>query len=310
MAEYRIDAVVNSRALLGESPHYDPVTNEVIWVDCDGGIVNFFNCSDKTNRQIRLDAKVAIAIPTSSGRYVIANCVKSICLINRNSGSVKELCMVEPDKPLNRFNDAKCDQLGRLWYGTLYPASPADIFANKEPISYGGLYTYDGVAIKQHLWDIGISNGIDWSLDGKTMYYIDSFPRKIYSFDFDLENGTISNQVMKIDYLNDASLGLPDGMCRDEEGKLWVAGNFCSNVTRWDPDTGEKLMQIQFPVKKITACCFGGPNYDVLYVTSGIFGADEEELEKYPLSGALFAVYGLGIKGLPVNVFDDSKCNF
>ena len=170
------------------------------------------------------------------------------------------------------------------------------------------IFVYCIVNLKHHLSDIGISNGIEWSLDAKTMYYIDSLPKRVvYSFDYDETAMSILNQKVLIDYATDNSLGLPDGMCRDSEGKLWIAAPQAGNVTRWDPVNGEKLMQIKLPVVKPTSCCFGGPNYDVLYVTSGIFGAGTDELKEYPLSGALFAITGLGVKGLPANAFDDSK---
>ena len=166
------------------------------------------------------------------------------------------------------------------------------------------------MSVKHHLSGIGISNGMDWSLDGKTFYYTDSLPKiQIYSFDFDETSSTISNQKVAIDYSVSRDLGLPDGLCRDSEGKLWVASpNGKSNVTRWDPVTGEKLLELQVPVVKPTSCCFGGPKYDTLYVTSGLFSAGPEEIEKFPLSGSIFSVTGLGVTGLPANLFDDSKC--
>lgn len=154
-----------------------------------------------------------------------------------------------------------------------------------------------------------LSNGMDWSVDGGKFYYINSIPKQIYSFDFDGSMGTITNQKTIVDYnQHPSSLGYPDGMCRDSEGKLWIAGVCGGNVTRWDPLTGEKLLTIDMPVCHPTACCFGGANLDVLYVTSGLFGCTGEELERYPLSGSLFAITGLGVKGVPGHTFDDSKC--
>lgn len=168
--------------------------------------------------------------------------------------------------------------------------------------------SYYLVTIKQHLKKVELSNGIDWSVDDKSLYYINSIPKKVYSFEYDADSGTIANQRVIIDYDSNPGLGYPDGMCRDSEGKLWIAGVCGSNVTRWDPETGEILLKIDMPVVHPTACCFGGPDYDTLYVTSGTFGSSQEEIEKFPLSGSLFAITGLGVTGLPAHVFDDSKC--
>ena len=166
------------------------------------------------------------------------------------------------------------------------------------------------VSLQHHLSDINISNGITWSLDWSTMYYIDSIPGKVYSFKYDETSGSLSDQKVIIDYSIDFSLGIPDGMCTDSEGMLWIAAPRGMNVTRWDPKTGKKLMQITLPVIKPTSCCFGGPNYDILYVTTAIFNASPDELAQYPLSGSIFAVTGLNITGLPPCTFDDSSyCN-
>ena len=241
---------------------------------------------------------------------------------------LKELVSVEPEKERNFFNDCKCDRLGRFWGGTMCPLT-----TRTPPIhidKMGSLYSYDGgikilirlyilyvfyasfyiVSIKHHLPGIGLSNGLDWSPDGKTFYYTESVPSKhIYSFDFDETNLTISNQRVAIDYSTNVELGVPDGLYSDNEGKLWVAGPFGkNNIIRWDPVTGEKLLELQVPVLKPTSCCFGGPKYDTLYVTSGLIGAGPEEIEKFPLSGGIFSVTGLGVTGLPANLFDDSKC--
>ena len=176
----------------------------------------------------------------------------------------------------------------------------------------GQLFTFLSlciVAVKHHLSGMGLSNGLDWSLDGKKFYFTESIPSKqIFSFDFDEATSTISNQKVAIDYSTSMELGVPDGLCRDAEGMLWVAAPFGkNNVIRWDPTTGEKLMELQVPVLRPTSCCFGGPNYDTLFVTSGTFGAGEEA-ERFPLSGSVFSITGLGVNGLPANLFDDSKC--
>ena len=225
---------------------------------------------------------------------------------------------MEPDKPDNRFNDAKCDRIGRLWVGTMGREEAPGVLPEKQ----GKLYSYDGgnyclnntlfincvVTMKDHVPDITVSNGITWSLDWSTMYYIDSAPKKVYSFKYNETSGSLSDQKVIIDYATDPSLGLPDGMCRDSEGMLWIAGFTGASVIRWNPQTGEKLMKVAIPALRTTSCCFGGPKYDILYVTSASENATVDELAQYPQSGAIFAVTGLGVTGLPPCQFDDSKC--
>jgi sugar lactone lactonase YvrE len=307
MTDPKVNVVLAVNASLGEGPHYDPTANELIWVDIDGMSINFLQLSDgnHTNRKLQLSDKPSIAIPcTSDANKLLVLLGRKICLLDRNTGEVlKELCSVEHDEDQNRFNDGKCDSQGRLWCGTLCVPTDGQFRVK------GSLYSFDGVTIKHHLSDIGISNGIEWSLDDSIMYYIDSIPkRKVYSFSYDKVTGGLSDQKVAVDFSLDDARGLPDGMCRDNEGKLWIAAPMAGVVGRWDPVTGDKLTEVAVPVKKPTSCCFGGPDYDVLYVTSGVMGAGPEELAECPHSGDVFAITGLGVKGLPANTFDDSKC--
>ena len=108
---------------------------------------------------------------------------------------------------------------------------------------------------------------------------------------------------MAVDYAQDDALGLPDSMCIDAEGMLWVAGCTRAAVTRWDPATGKKLAHIPIPAQNVTCCCFGGPNYDKLFVTSGSIYADQSLLQQYPHPGAVFVVEELGVCGLPPQKF-------
>ena len=155
----------------------------------------------------------------------------------------------------------------------------------------------------KHVSDISVSNGMAWSPDGSRMYFIDTVPAKVYAFDYDEQEGTVSNQQVCVDYMQDKTLGFPDGMCTDINGRLWVCGFYGPGVTCFDPQTGKQLAQVDLPVYNATSCCFGGPDYDWLFVTSASFATDEEEWVKYPHSGGIFVVKGLGAKGMPASRF-------
>ena len=134
------------------------------------------------------------------------------------------------------------------------------------------------------------------------MYYIDSIPKKVYSFDFDLASGIISNQKVFADYAKDDNPGFPDGMCTDSEGRLWVASFGTGMVTCWDPKTGGEVVRVNIPgARNITSCCFGGPDFNWLFVTTAHFSVREPSKE--PNAGGIFVVKNLGAKGLPANRF-------
>lgn len=185
----------------------------------------------------------------------------------------------------NRFNDGKCDPAGRFWAGTM-----------ETETRKGALFRLDpDLSVHQMLDGVGCSNGIVWSLDRKTMYYIDTRTRRIDAFDYELGAGVISNRRPIVTVPEEH--GHPDGMTMDAEGKLWVAhwDGWC--VCRWDPATGELLQKIRLPVARPTSCAFGGAGLDTLYVTSATTELDSAALAKQPEAGGLF-ICNPGVRGL------------
>jgi sugar lactone lactonase YvrE len=131
------------------------------------------------------------------------------------------------------------------------------------------------------LEDVGCSNGIVWTHDKKTMYYIDTPTMKIDAFDYDLATGAISKRRTAVTVAEEH--GSPDGMTIDAEGKLWVAHWDGWRVCRWDPTTGKLIQKVRLPVARPTSCAFGGPALDTLYITSA-----SNELNPAAKAGGLF----------------------
>lgn len=299
MGDYAVEVFVDNQALLAEGPFYDHTANELIWVDILNKRINFTDVSTKHTRTITLPECVGAAIPVEgSASQLVALVGRSICIVDRQTGEVQhQLAKVDEDHPKNRLNDGKCDTQGRLWCGTMgYEAFPGDPVPKD-----GSLYCYNGTThvLTQKVTSVSVSNGMAWSPNNDKMFYIDSEPKKLWSYDFDDATGTLMNQQVLVDY-HVRQLGNPDGMCTDSEGRLWVAGFFDGTVFCWDPSTGELLAKVEFPARRTTSCCFGGPDCRWLFVTTARLGAGEEELTKYPLSGAIFVVKEppLGAKGV------------
>jgi len=197
----------------------------------------------------------------------------------------------EKEKIGNRFNDGKCDPRGRFVAGTL------EILEKNGPL--GALYVLDTDLSVRTLLPSGqttISNGLAWSSDGKTLYYIDSPLKRVDAFDYNLDTAELSNRRTIITIEN----GYPDGMTIDTEGMLWIAHWQGSCVTRWNPNNGKLLRTVNLPVSKVTSCCFGGKNLDVLYITTASY---EIDVTKEPLSGGLFILKNPGARGVPEPAF-------
>ena len=128
----------------------------------------------------------------------------------------------------------------------------------------------------------------------------------MFRYSYDKQTGLISNQEPFLDFTTYAytKMVFADGMCTDSEGRLWVAMYNGGSVTCWDPNTKEKLLTVKIPkARRITSCCFGGPDYEWLFVTSARHFATDEELSEYTNSGAVFVIKDLGVHGTLSNKF-------
>jgi sugar lactone lactonase YvrE len=170
----------------------------------------------------------------------------------------------------------------------------------KEKEATGALYRLEGSTVERMLPNVTISNGIGWSPDDATMYYIDTPTRKVSAFDYDIDRGLMGRRRTAFDFSSQE--GVPDGMAVDEEGMLWVAHWGGSKVSRCNPRTGEVVDQVFVPALNVSSCCFGGTRMDELYVTTAREGLDSAVLTRYPSSGGLFRARP-GVRGLPTNCF-------
>ncbi|KAL3868868.1 hypothetical protein ACJMK2_041625 [Sinanodonta woodiana] len=295
--------VKNGASTVGEGPHWEEATQTLLYVDILEGDVHRWNSITGQDEKIHLDASVGFVTPCQKGGYMVG-LGKSLAHVDWETNTVTKLKEVDQEKN-TRFNDGKCDPSGRLWAGTMGMETKPTVLEHHQ----GSLYSLekDGT-LKSHLDKISISNGLAWSEDNRTMFYIDSIPRKVYAFDFDITTGEISNQRTAVNFGGPdtiESLGFPDGMTSDAEGKLWVACYSAGKVIQFDCETGKELRSVQFPAKKTTSCCFGGKNFDELYVTCAKTGLTELEFQTHqPLAGSVFKVTGLGVKGKPMYVYE------
>ncbi|GBN14202.1 Regucalcin [Araneus ventricosus] len=252
-----------------------------------------FAALDSQQQQFR-NGIVTFVIPYKSDpSKLLITLTRQVRKLDFETGQSEVLAELPAEPSTARFNDGKCDSNGRAWTGTLVPGE------NEK----GHLYRIDPEYALTRVSDkFTLSNGLAWSLDNRTMYFIDSEARKIYYFDYNIRDGTASNKQILIDYSQRRefdSLGVPDGMTIDIEGKLWVAhfGGAC--VLRIDPETRSVLRKIDMPCTNVTSCCFGGPHFDILYVTT----AQKAGVTDQPQAGAVFAITGLGTRGQPPNNF-------
>ncbi|XP_068165748.1 regucalcin [Antennarius striatus] len=297
MSSVKVECVVKASAVIGEGPVWEESQQHLLFVDIAGQKIQRWDSVTNHTQSVETDDMVAFVVPRKSGGYV-AGVGRSIVAVDWSTQKLTSLVDVDEDKPNNRFNDAKVDPIGRLFAGTMGREVRPTVVEKQQ----GSLFSVTSdLTVTKHLDQVDISNGLDWSLDQKTFFYIDSLSRTVDAFDYDSDTGSISNR--RVIYRMEDGEGFPDGMTIDAEGRLWVACYNGGRVINIDPITGVRLQTVSLPVTKITSCCFGGVDYSDLYVTSASLGLNETEIKHQPLAGGVFRVTGLGVKGLPSNSF-------
>ena len=200
----------------------------------------------------------------------------------------------EADHPENRFNDGKCDRQGRFWCGSMN---------KKVEAKTAGLYSLaPDWTVTRHApdFELIVSNGTAFSLDGRTMYFSDTLGDQVWCFDLDPDEGSLSNPRP---FFSTADRpGMIDGGTVDSEGCYWCAVVAGGKVLRLDPK-GRVMLEIDMPVPRPTCPTFGGPDHDRLFITSQRLFMSDAELEKYPQSGNIFVIDGLGVRGVPEERF-------
>ncbi len=213
------------------------------------------------------------------------------CLIDLENDRFEQIIDPEPDKPHNRLNDGKADRRGRYWCGSMNTRLKG---------TESHLYRFDPDLTCHKVeedFSFVCSNGIAFDPEDTRMYFGDTIGGMIYVFDFDIEEGRIFNR-REFFPLADRKPAIVDGATVDTEGYYWFALNLGGKILRLDPK-GRIDREIDMPIPSPTCVTFGGDNYETLYVTSQQAFVTPEQMARHPQPGSIFAIHGLGVRGLP-----------
>ena len=282
-AMIRRDVISTVRCKWGEGPLW--WDGALYFVDIEGHAICRYDPQSSAVRTWAAGQRIGFIVPRAGGGFVVGG-DKGLFFFDEETGGLTPIADPEADKPGNRFNDGKCAPDGRLFAGTI----------SLEKIAGDArLYRLDhDCSVHEVFGPVTNSNGLAWSADGRTLYYIDTPRREVLAFDY--VEGELSR--MRSAFSTGHIDASPDGMCMDQDGSLWIA--FCHGgcVCCFDPATGDEIRRIALPCLETTSCAFGGDDFSDLYVTTGIHKTAKEEH-----AGHLFVICGLGVKGLPADAF-------
>ncbi|MGI5467515.1 SMP-30/gluconolactonase/LRE family protein [Streptomyces sp. CA-132043] len=280
------DVAVRSSARLGEGPTWDTAKARLIWVDILTCRVHTYDPATGRRTVMVTEQHVGAAKPRTGGGLVV-NLRDGVGVYDAD-GSFSWL--VHEVVPGRRGNDAAVAPDGALWAGTMRydEAAGGGTLARIAP---------DG-GTEPALSDVAVSNGIGWSPDGRLMYYVDSPTRRIDVFDAGDAVGAAAKVVpTRRPFVEiEEGAGFPDGLCVDAEGGVWVALWDGGQVRRYTPE-GTLDRTVDLPVRRPTACAFGGSDLTDLFITTA-----QEDTPGHPLEGSVLVVPGVG-RGLEQPAF-------
>lgn len=289
----QIDVLIDVKTTLGEGPVWDVDHQRLYFIDAAGCRV--FRCT-ADGREVRawdVPSRVGSIAIRQDGHGAICSLAKGFHALDFRTGDCPLIVEIEPDTPDTWINDGKVDRRGRFFAGTM---------DSQESGPNGALYRLDpDFSVTKIESNIIVSNGPCWSPDDKTFYFADSWTGEIWAYDYDIETGSATNR-RTFARIDTSGGGAADGSTVDEEGCLWNALVYDSKLVRYAPD-GSVDRVIDMPVKKVTSVNFGGPDMDILFVTS----MAKPPLPRFPgdgvLRGSTFAITGLGVRGIPETRF-------
>ena len=270
---------------LGEGPVWVPEEQALYWVDIQRPALQRWHPASGKYQDWKMPTDIGCFALREKGGAVLG-LRTGYAFLDFSSATLSPLGDPEADQPYTRFNDGKCDRIGRFWAGTMDEDSPN---------TRGALYRLDPNGEYHKMQSgIGISNGLGWSPDNRIMYYTDSVKRTIWAYDFDLRNGSITNQRV---FAQTPKAYVPDGLTVDADGFIWSAKWDGWKIVRYAPD-GSVDLEVRLPIQRPTSCMFGGPELKHLYITSASTGLTEGELAEQPQAGCVFILEDV-TQGLP-----------
>jgi sugar lactone lactonase YvrE len=277
----RAEQLTDPVAYHAEGPVWSPAWGGLRWVDMLAGDVLAL-ASDGSVERRHVGSVCAAIRPRRQGGSVLG--LERGFALEETDGTLTVLDELWTDENV-RMNEGACDPDGRFYCGSMaYDKRPGA----------GALYRLDpDRSVHIVLADLTISNGLDWSPDGTLAYYNDTDTFRVDVFDYDRDAGLTGRRAFA-----DTGTARPDGLTVDAKGGVWVALSNGGAVSRYAPD-GVLDAVVELPVTKVTACTFGGPKLDELFITTSREGLEPGD---EPVAGSLFRA-AVGVEGLPVREF-------
>ncbi len=279
--------ILSAQNILGEGILWDSRRSILWWTDIQGRRLHQYDWAQGTLRLLDTPERVgSFGLVADSGKLITAF-ASGIAFYDVEQNSVDWLARPQASAAGVRFNDGRVDRRGRFWAGTMVEGEQTSADAC--------LYSMDAVAgVRCHLRDVRISNGLCMSPEGSRLYFADSPTRTIQVYELVEPEGILGTPRL---FARTPEGAFPDGAAVDADGCVWSAQWGAGCVVRYTP-AGRIDRLIEIPTCQPSCVCFGGPDLDILCVTTAREGLDGPTLQAEPNAGDVF-LYRTGVHGLP-----------
>jgi D-xylonolactonase len=287
MTDSKPECVWPVAAQLGEGPVWLAAEEAVYFVDIKGRAIHRYHEPSGKTQSWAAPSEPGFIAPTRDGTF-IAGLKTGLHRFDPKTGGFKMMQVVEPDARNNRLNDGYVDADGYLWFGSMDDDE-------KDPT--GGLYQLTDSGLVRRDDKYVITNGPTASVDGRTLYHVDTLEKNVYAFD-KARDGTLTNR--RVFARIGEGDGHPDGPITDSTGCIWQSLFGGWGINRYSAE-GRKLSKLALPVANVTKAAFGGKDLRTLYITTAWKGLSAKERTEQPLAGGLFQVR-VDVAGRPQNL--------
>lgn len=292
MSQAEVRLLVDCKNLLGEGVMWNTEEQRVYWTDVYGK--RLFRCNAEGNEleSFELPEKMASFAFDPNGD-LLAAFASGLFRFQPGSGRCERLTEFEPEQAATRLNDGRCDRAGRFVVGGCHEGfyNPVSSVLSYAASSQSATSSKPATLLR----DVALTNGIAFSVDGRRMFFSDSESLVYHCFDYEPETGELGEpQVFATVPRGE---GFADGACVDASDRLWSSRYYGGCVQQYNPD-GSLGIRVEVPTRCVSCVCFGGPQLDTLFITTGRKDLSDKQLASEPQAGGLFCVKP-GARGLP-----------
>ena len=244
------------RAILGESPCWDPARNELWWVDIVGRRLMRTRVDSGETEAWTTPELVGFVVLTGTNAPAVGM-ETGIFTFDPHTRAFTRL--VRLDAAGCRFNDATVATDGRLW------ASTMGIGAERGAASIQ--VVTDGLALETVVSGLAIPNGLAVDQARGRVYYSDSHAEAQDIWTMPLDGGARPFGDPRRFATTKGLRGRPDGAALGIDGSYWIAGVDGGELYVYNPD-GTLGAAVPVPFPEPTKLCFLGGDGRTIAVTS------------------------------------------